>query len=77
MTNDALLVVKFLFGTVWQLFTSWNIPGTEGVTPAMVGLFFIAAGISLRFLLNLFHSPGASASGGAEGIKAIRQRNKK
>lgn len=63
MTNDALLVVKCLFGTIWQLFTSWYIPGTM-VTPATAALFFAAAGISMRFVLNLFHSPGVSATSG-------------
>lgn len=69
MTNDALLVVKCLFGTIWQLFTSWYIPGTM-VTPATAALFFAAAGISLRFVLTLFYSPGASATSGiAAGSK--------
>lgn len=78
MTNDALLVVKCLFGTIWRLFTSWYIPGTM-VTPATAALFFAAAGISLRFVLNLFHSPGASATGGMIGYKMTKDadyRNK-
>lgn len=71
MTNDALLVVKCLFGTIWQLFTSWYIPGTM-VTPATAALFFAAAGISLRFVLNLFHSPGASAVSGVSAGNAVK-----
>lgn len=50
MTNDAILVLGTLFNTIWRLFTSWYIPGTNGVTPAMAFLFFIAAGIGLRFV---------------------------
>lgn len=76
MTNDALLVVRFLFGAIWSLFTSWYIPGTK-VTPATAALFFSAAGISLRFVLNLFHSPGGSVSGGAFGAVAMRKNRKK
>ena len=75
MTHDAALVLKCLFEIIWQLFTSWHIPGTS-VTPAMAALFFIAAGVSLRFVLGFFQSPGASVSGGADGIKAIRGRKK-
>lgn len=42
MTDDALLVVKSLFTTIFSLFTSWYIPGTN-VTPALAcfGLLFI------------------------------------
>lgn len=75
MTNDALLVVKCLFGTIWQLFTSWYIPGTM-VTPATAALFFAAAGISLRFVLNLFHSPGGSLTGSVITIGHINEGNK-
>lgn len=42
MTNDALSVVGTLFGTVFTLFNSWYIPGTN-VTPAVAffGILFI------------------------------------
>ena len=42
MTSDALLVVQCLFSTIWSLFTSWYIPGTN-VTPAVAlfGILFI------------------------------------
>lgn len=46
MTNDALSVVGAIFSTVFQLFNSWYIPGTN-VTPA-VALF------GILFLLILF-----------------------
>lgn len=51
MTSDALAVVQCLFDTLWRLFTSWNIPGTN-VSPAEMGLFLIAAGIGLRFVFS-------------------------
>lgn len=42
MTNDALSVVSLLFGTIFRLFTSWYIPGTN-VTPAVAffGILFL------------------------------------
>lgn len=42
MTNDALAVVTTLFSTIWSLFNSWYIPGTN-VTPAVAffGILFI------------------------------------
>lgn len=42
MTNDALSVVSVLFGTIFRLFTSWYIPGTN-VTPAVAffGILFV------------------------------------
>ena len=42
MTDDALSVVSLLFSSVFRLFTSWYIPGTN-VTPAVAffGILFI------------------------------------
>ena len=40
MTDDALLVVQCLFQTIWQLFNSWYIPGTN-VTPAVMIFGFL------------------------------------
>ena len=41
MTNDALSVLVCIFNTIWRLFNSWYIPGTN-VTPAvaMFGIVF-------------------------------------
>lgn len=52
MTADALLVVQTLFSTIWRLFTSWNIPGTN-TTPAAFILFLSFAVLGLRFLKSL------------------------
>lgn len=52
MTNDAIQVLECLFETVWLLFTSWYIPGTD-VTPAGAFMFFAFAGLALRFLYRL------------------------
>ena len=70
MTNDALAVVRFLFTTLWQLFTSWHIPGTN-VTPAGAALFFSAAGIGLRFVLGFLGNPGVGASGGFSSFQKV------
>ena len=47
MTNDALSVVVAVFSTVFQLFNSWYIPGTN-VTPAVAlfGILFISLPLS-------------------------------
>ena len=53
MTSDALVCLGGVFTTIWRLFTSWYIPGTNGVTPAMAFLFVLAAAIGLRFALRV------------------------
>ena len=52
MTDDAILVLECLFDSIWMLFTSWYIPGTD-VTPAGAFMFFAFAGLALRFLYRL------------------------
>lgn len=49
MTGDGIKVLECLFNTIWQLFSSWHIPGTR-VTPAAAFLFFLCASIGLKFL---------------------------
>lgn len=49
MTNDGILVLQCLGQTIWRLFTSWHIPGTN-VTPAAAFLFFLCAAIGLKFM---------------------------
>lgn len=53
MTDDALLVVKSIFGTCFRLLNSWYIPGTN-VTPAVAlfGLLFLA--ILFRIITHVF-----------------------
>lgn len=53
MTDDALLVVKSIFGTCFKLLISWYIPGTN-VTPAVAlfGLLFLA--ILFRIITHVF-----------------------
>lgn len=54
MTSDAILVVKFVFTTIWSLFTSWHFPGTN-VSPAAMAFFLLAAYAILRIIRqNLF-----------------------
>lgn len=68
MTDDALLVVECLFNVIWQLFTSWYIPGTN-VTPAAFFLFLGVASLSLRFLYRLVSitPSGVSLRGSNDG----------
>lgn len=53
MTADAVLVVKTIFNTIWLLFTSWHIPGTN-VTPASFFMFCLVFSFILRWLGSLF-----------------------
>lgn len=53
MTNDALLVVECLFGTIWKFFNSWYIPGTN-VTPAVMMFGFLFLKIVFRFVGQFF-----------------------
>lgn len=53
MTQDALLILATLFGPIWSLFTSWEIPGTH-MTPAEWGFFLLTVTLLLRFLKRLF-----------------------
>ena len=43
MLDDSILVLQTLFGTIFSLFTSWYIPGTN-VTPAVAlfGILFVS-----------------------------------
>ena len=53
MTRDAISVVSMIFSTVFQLFNSWYIPGTN-VTPAVAffGILFLT--IFFRVLSRVF-----------------------
>ena len=70
MTADALAVVKCLFSTVWSIFTSWHIPGTA-TTPAMWMIFFIVAGIGIRFMQSMLFNQSFSGSGAVSNLKTI------
>lgn len=74
MSNDALMVLQCLFQTIWQLFTSWNFPGTN-VTPATMFLFLISSAIGLRYVLMFFHSPNASATGISREVNKASSSN--
>lgn len=52
MTEDAWLVVRFIFATIWKYFTMWYIPGTH-TTPAALFLFLGVTGIVLRFVMRV------------------------
>lgn len=53
MTNDALSVVSLLFSTIWSLFTSWTIPGTN-TTPGEFSLFILVVVLIIRTVKRLF-----------------------
>lgn len=73
MTSDALVCLGGVFTSVWRLFTSWSIPGTNGVTPAMAFLFILFAAMGLRFALRVLGlSP--DVSGGVSAASSIFSR---
>lgn len=53
MTSDALSVVSLLFSTIWSLFTSWFIPGTN-TTPAEFAIFILVVFLIIRTVKRLF-----------------------
>ena len=53
MTSDALLIVQFLFTTIWSLFTSWHFPGTN-VTPANFFMFLLLAWLAIRVYRKVY-----------------------
>lgn len=83
MTRDGLLVVRCLFETVWRLFTSWHIPGTE-TTPAAFLMFIGVCGLALKFLyriiniaphVNMVDDSPAAVPGGRAGSFTINWRD--
>lgn len=61
MTADALSVLQLLFTSIWSLFTSFYIPGTN-VTPAGFAIFCLFFVVIVRFIHNFisesYHSEG-------------------
>lgn len=53
MTADALAVLRVLFGSIWRIFTSWYIPGTN-TTPAMFFVFLLFAVVVIKFVSFMF-----------------------
>lgn len=53
MTADVVLIIRTLFTSVFSLFTSWYIPGTN-VTPASFFIFLIVAFLVLRVISRVF-----------------------
>lgn len=68
LSNDALLVVECLFGTIWKFFNSWYIPGTN-VTPAVMMFGFLFLKIVFRFVgqfFGIWESIGSSPKEGSD-----------
>lgn len=57
MTSDALLILQSVFVTIWSLFTSWVIPGTN-TTPAEFALFILVFALVLRTVKRLIDNGG-------------------
>lgn len=57
MTADAILILRTIFGTIWRLFTSWHIPGTN-VTPASWAFFALTVVLLIRVFRIIFSIDG-------------------
>lgn len=57
MSNDVLGVFQALFVTVWSIFTSVTIPGTN-VSVASFLLLLVVAPMSIRFIVRLLGVAG-------------------
>lgn len=79
MSADAILIVQFLFQTIWRFFNSWYIPGTN-VTPAAMAFFLLVSAFVLRSLGYLLNRAGAfdaqlgSSSDGVERVGRVGGR---
>lgn len=54
-----MMVLSFVFRTVWSLFTSWRIPGTH-TTPAGWALFALSALLAIRIAKMFLDLPNDS-----------------
>lgn len=52
MTEDVYDFVLGVFSTLFSIFSSWHIPGTN-LSPAMWFVFLLSAGVLFRFLKKL------------------------
>lgn len=66
MTQDGLLVLRSLFTTIWSLFTSFLIPGTN-TTPAEFA-FFLVFSVLLVFSVYAVDEEGGGSS---ESVNAV------
>lgn len=53
MTSDALSVITLVFNSIWNLLTSWYIPGTH-TTPAAWAMFTLFLSLVVRFISRIF-----------------------
>lgn len=78
MTDNAVLILECLFGTIWRLFTAWHIPGTN-VTPAEFALFVLFACVIFRFLADftygIFGGNSPSGTGSRGSLRIPFRRN--
>lgn len=55
MTSDAILVISFVFRTIWRIFNSWFIPGTH-TTPAAFAMFSLTLLLTVKVVRMIFNS---------------------
>ena len=76
MTSDGVLIVQFIFQTIWKFFTGWYIPGT-GTTPAAFFLFVGSAGIGLKIILRVLSRNSTAGSGFTKNLSKIESSSEK
>lgn len=67
MTNEAVSFLSGFFNSVWKLYNSWKLPGTN-VTPIAWALFLLLMPVFIRLFKRLLNTP--DASGGGSSSKA-------
>lgn len=73
MTSDALQILQVLFGSVWTLFVSFEIPGTHA-TPAEWFFFVMFFSFLWRFLGRIFDTSVGAAERGIRSERAAARR---
>lgn len=56
MSSDAILVLQCVFGSIWSLFSCFEIPGTH-TTPAEFAFFALGFALALRIARRIIFVP--------------------
>lgn len=56
MSSDAVLVLRCVFGTIWSLFSCFEIPGTH-TTPAEFAFFALGFSLAIKIARRIIFIP--------------------
>lgn len=57
MTSDAIQILKLIFGVIWSIFSSFEIPGTH-TTPAEFGFFMLGTVLAIKIARRIIFLDG-------------------